>query len=539
MAKASSKPASPDLSGKINVLLIGGGGREHALAWRLKQSPRLGRLYATDCKNPGIADLAEPYPSTINYPRKDFFEVCRFCQLKNVGLVVIGPEDPLAAGLADALAQPVMPGEPVPAVFGPVRAGAMLETDKAWCKQLLRGAAVPIAEGRAFNDAEGAIGYIESRVSARRAVEQYITQADQIRDQEERAKSLLEAIEKVAVSLTPVDRAPGVIALTLAIAEAQRDPTDRRALVEQLRRTNRTIGGAYVTELPNLPVIKASGLAKGKGVVVPKTLDEALVAIDRIMVRREFGDAGRTVVIEEKLSGQEVSVFALIDGRNIYTLESCQDHKRLKDGAVGPNTGGMGAVSPPHPSADVTEALITRIEREVLVPTLDALRREEVEFRGIVYAGIMLTPGGPKVLEYNARFGDPECQVLMRRMQGDVLDILLATATQTLHEVELSWDPRPAVCVVLAAGGYPDKPVAGAAISGLDEAAAVAGVQIFHAGTARSNKGEIVTAGGRVLNVTAIGETLDAARAAAYKAVDLIRFEGMQVRRDIGSGVVG
>ncbi|MGQ0628639.1 MAG: phosphoribosylamine--glycine ligase [Phycisphaerales bacterium] len=442
-----------DAGGSVNVLLVGGGGREHALAWKLRQSPRLGKLYLTDANNPGLAGLGEYCGSEINYARRDYFGIRRFCQLKSVGLVVIGPEEPLAAGLADALREPVMPGVPVPLVFGPTRQGAMLEADKAWSKELMRSASIPTAEARIFNEVEAARTYMRSR----------------------------------------------------------KEPH----------------------------VVKAAGLAKGKGVVVPASIEEGVHAIDSIMLRKEFGDAGRTVVIEEKLQGREVSVFALVDGQNIFMLEVCQDHKRLQEGAKGPNTGGMGAVCPPHESATLDEAFQSRLEREILVPTVDALRREEIDYRGVIYVGLMLTPGGPKVIEYNARFGDPECQVLMMRIRCDLVEVLSAAASGTLHKVDLSWSPTPAVCVVLASGGYPEKPRTGVPIRGLDEAAKVEGVQIFHAGTARDREGNIVTAGGRVLNVAAVGATIEEARARAAEAAEMIVFEGKQWRGDIGTAVIG
>lgn len=436
------------MSGKTNVLIIGGGGREHALAWKLRQSALLGELYSTDTTNPGLAELAKPIG--VPYSLTEFFPIRRFCQTANVGLVVIGPEEPLAKGLSDALSDPVIPGAPVPAVFGPTREAAQLESDKAWAKEIMRSASIPTAESRVFRDLESARAFLETR------------------------------------------------------------------------------------EEPH--VIKACGLAKGKGVFVPETLAEANTALERIFVNREFGDAGRTVVIEERLKGREVSVFALVDGRSIYILEACQDHKRLGDGATGPNTGGMGALCP---TPVVDERLIETVQRDILVPTVDALRREGIEFRGVLYAGLMLTHAGPKVLEYNVRFGDPECQVLMRRLRGDLLDILLATADKRLHEVEINWEPGPAVCVVLASPGYPDKPKLGVPIEGIAKANACEGAVVFHAGTTLDKHGAVVTAGGRALNVTAVGANLEEARARAYRASECIQFPGKIFRKDIGTDVVG
>lgn len=445
------QPPQPD--GTLNVLLIGAGGREHALAWKLAQSPRLAKLFVPENPNPGLADggfggRLKAVPLQLN--PKDWFPVRRFCQTHAINLVVVGPEEPLAHGLTDALGQPVFPDAPVPLVFGPAKAAAMLEADKAFAKKLMRDAAIPTAEARVFTDHAAAKAFLQSRTEPH--------------------------------------------------------------------------------------VVKAAGLAKGKGVFVPASQPEALAALDRVMLAGEFGDAGKTVVIEERLKGREISVFALTDGQSIYILESAQDHKRLGDGATGPNTGGMGAISP---ARQIDDALMARIQREVLVPTVDALRREGLDYRGVLYAGLMLTPGGPKVLEFNCRFGDPECQALLRRWRGDLLTACMATASQTLDTVDIAWEPGCAVCVVLAAAGYPDKPRSGDVITGLDQAAKVPGVEIFHAGTARDGQGRIVTAGGRVLSVTATGATPDAARLAAYQAADLINFAGKQVRRDIGTDTIG
>ncbi|MGE3109647.1 MAG: phosphoribosylamine--glycine ligase [Phycisphaerales bacterium] len=459
------------MSDQTNVLLIGGGGREHSLAWKLKQSRQLGRLFATHIDNPGIAALARPVDCPFEPERP--FRLQRFCEKEDIGLVVIGPEEPLAMGLSDALGQSTEldaaltpPGgaeheirtgrsgsagasgskQPARVVFGPTKDAARLEADKAWAKQMMHAAAVPTADGRSFNDPDAAKRFLESRTSA------------------------------------------------------------------------------YV--------VKAAGLAKGKGVIVPANLDEALAAIDRIMVNKEFGDAGSTVVVEERLKGQEASVLALVDGRNIFVLEPCQDHKRLRDGDEGPNTGGMGVFCPGGITDDATLALI---QRQVLVPIVDTLRRDGIEFRGVLYAGIMLTPGGPKVLEFNVRFGDPECQALMTRLHGDLVEILLACGTKHLHEVSIDWKPAASCCVVLASKGYPDKPEVGKVISGLDEASACEGVQVFHAGTRRDPEtGRIVTAGGRVLSVVGVGGSLEDARARAYAAAELIRFEGKVMRSDIG-----
>jgi phosphoribosylamine--glycine ligase len=424
-------------SGKINVLLMGGGGREHALAIKLTQSPRMATLYTTHPQNPGLAALAQPVDVPVNI--RESYRLLQFLDKHDVRLVVIGPEEPLAEGFADKLRSDTR------LVFGPASDGAMLESDKAWSKQFMRGASIPTAEARIFSSAADALSYIKSR--------------------------------------------------------------------------------------PQPPVIKAAGLAKGKGVIVPTTIGDAVEAIDRIMVAKVFGDAGKQVVVEERLQGPEVSVLALVDGRSVYVLETCQDHKRLLDNDKGPNTGGMGAFSP---SREVDEEMMKKIERQVLVPTLDALRREDIDYRGVLYAGLMLTPGGPKVLEYNCRFGDPECQALMVRLKSDLVELIIATCQGRLSDVDVEWQPGASCCIVLAAPGYPEEPRAGLKITGLDAAAKVPGVTIHHAGTKRGPDGSIVTAGGRVLGVTGVGPTIEEARRVAYQAADLIQFEGKQMRRDIG-----
>jgi len=423
---------------RINTLLIGGGGREHALALKLTQSPRLGDLWTSHPENPGLASLARPVdvPVTI----REVYRLVQFCDKKNIGLVVIGPEEPLAEGFADKLAAPGR------LVFGPSKEAAQLEADKAWAKDIMRAGSIPTPEALAFIDPEDAKAYIRSR--------------------------------------------------------------------------------------RHVPVVKAAGLARGKGVFVPETLDAAVAAVDRIMLDRAFGDAGRRVVIEERLAGPEVSVLAIVDGRNILVLPPCQDHKRLLDGDAGPNTGGMGAFCP---SDTITEEVMAKVEREILVPTIDTLRRDGIEYRGVLYAGLMVTHSGPKVLEFNARFGDPECQPLMARLKSDLLELMLATCEGRLDQVDVEWDDRAACCVVLASRGYPDAPKPGAVITGLDAAAAIPGVLVHHAGTKQNSSGELVAAGGRVLSVTALGDGLEDARRLAYEAADKVHFEGMQFRRDIGA----
>ena len=426
----------------LNVLLIGGGGREHALAQAIKRSPRLGTLFATHTANPGIAALAEP--TGLMPDRRELERLFWFCEKRDIGLVVIGPEDPLADGVADVLGKRDGGGERP--VFGPRKDAARLEADKSYAKELMRAASIPTAESRTFRSADQAVAFLESRD----------------------------------------------------------EPM----------------------------VVKAAGLARGKGVIVPETVEEAISAVHRIMDERAFGDAGARVVIEEKLSGKEVSVQALVDSNSVLMLPACRDHKRLGEGDTGPNTGGMGAFCPSH---DLDETDAASIERGILIAIVDALRREGVAFRGVLYAGLMLTPAGPKVLEFNVRFGDPECQPMLARLASDPLDLLLRTASGTLAGADPAWSDDAAVTVVLAAAGYPDAPRKGDVITGVDQAEKLDGVTIQHAGTALDDKGRLVTAGGRVPNVTATGPTLEAARDRAYEAAGRIDFPGRLMRRDIAS----
>jgi len=426
---------------QINVLLIGGGSREHALAQAIAKSPKLGTLYATHTQNPGIATLAQPID--VPYENENFYRLIQFCDQKNVHLVVIGPEDPLADGWADKLAKRADSSPRL--VFGPSQAGAKLEADKAYAKQVMRAASIPTAEGKTFKDADHADDYMKTRD------EPY--------------------------------------------------------------------------------VVKATGLAKGKGVIVPNTTEEALDAIDQILRKRAFGDAGKEILLEEKLKGTEVSVLALYDGKNILVLPPCQDHKRLLNDDLGPNTGGMGAFCP---SGTLTDELSHQIESEVLVPVADALRRDEIDFKGVLYAGIMLTPGGPKVLEFNVRFGDPECQPLLARLESDALELFLATAAGTLDKADIRFADNHAVCVVLASDGYPKNPRIGDVITGVEEAEALQGVQVHHAGT-KITKGDLYTNGGRVLSITATAPTQNQARDRAYAAAELIKFKDKQLRTDIAA----
>jgi phosphoribosylamine--glycine ligase len=416
----------------MNVAIIGSGGREHALAWKLKQSSSVGKLYALP-GNPGIAEEAECVPIGV----MDFGKIESFARDQKIGLVVIGPEDPLAAGLTDRLQSAGI------RVFGPNREAARLEADKWFAKEMMKHQSVPTAEARSFTDYRAACEYVKAR---------------------------------------------GVAC-----------------------------------------VVKATGLAKGKGVSVCYRESDALEALERIMKQKVFGDAGQRVVIEELLAGPECSMLAFVDGQTIYMMEPAQDHKPVDDGDTGPMTGGMGAYTP---TPTLSDAVLSQIERNVFVPVLDGLRRENIEYRGVLYAGLMLTDAGPKVLEFNVRFGDPETQPLMMRLRSDLLDVMLATAEGRLDSVELRWDPRAALCVVAASGGYPGAYQTGLEITGIAEAEKLDGVKVFHSGTARRGE-KLVTDGGRVLAVTALGGNIAEAHRRAYQAMGNIRFDAMHYRRDI------
>jgi phosphoribosylamine--glycine ligase len=421
----------------MNVLVIGKGGREHALVWKLKQSPRLGKLFCA----PGNAGTARDGAVSVAIDHTETDKLNRFCAKEQIGLVVIGPEDPLAAGLADFLREKGY------RVFGPSKEAARVEGSKVFAKELMRHADVPTADFRVFDHPDPARAYVQSR--------DY-----------------------------PV-------------------------------------------------VVKADGLAAGKGVVVCKDTLEAQKAVERIMVRDEFGrTAGRRIVVEKRLDGEEVSVLALVSGRTILPLPPCQDHKAVHDGDKGPNTGGMGAYCP---APIGTPELLKELEDRVFVPTVHAMKRGRFPFQGVLYAGIMMTNQGVRVLEFNARFGDPETQPLLMRLKTDILDLLEAVADERLDQFDgkIEWDPRPTVCVVLCSGGYPGKYDTNKAINGIDAADALPGVKVFHAGTKLDDKGRVLTDGGRVLGVTALGDDLAAAKARAYEAVKLISFPGMHYRTDI------
>jgi phosphoribosylamine---glycine ligase len=417
----------------MRVLVVGSGGREHALAWKIAQSPLVRTLYCAP-GNPGIAQLAQLVAVRVD----DVEGIARWVRETRIDLVVVGPEAPLVAGLADRLAAEGTP------VFGPSAGAARIEGSKAFAKDVMAAAGIPTAAHGTFTELAPALEWARAR--------------------------------------------DGQV------------------------------------------VVKADGLAAGKGVVVCGDFAEAEAALREILVARRHGAAGATVLVEERLTGPEASLIAFTDGERVRMLAPAQDHKRIFDGDRGPNTGGMGAFSP-TPTVDA--ALGAELERTVLLPAVRELARRGTPFRGALYAGVMLTPRGPRVLEFNARLGDPETQPILMRHSGDLVPALLAAATGDLSRVEIAFDPRAAVGVVIAADGYPGQVTTGDPIEGAD-APFEDDVQVFHGGTARRPDGTLVTAGGRVLTVCALGEGLEDAARRAYAAVDRIRIRGGQHRRDIG-----
>jgi len=421
----------------MRVLVVGSGGREHALAWKLRQSPELSELFCAP-GNPGIATLAD----CVAIDPSNIVELADFAEKLSIGLTVVGPELPLALGLADEFAKRGI------LVCGPSQAATELEASKAWSKEFMRKHQIPTADFRVANTLE----------EAQSAVRE------------------------------------GGLGLPL--------------------------------------VVKAHGLAAGKGVTVAETSDEALKAVEHMMTGRAFGSAGKRVVLEQYLEGDEVSFFALSDGHKVLPLASAQDHKRALDGDVGPNTGGMGCVCP---ATMLTAESLKRILQEIILPTISGMAAEGRRYQGVLYCGLMLTAEGPRVLEFNARFGDPEAQSLLPRLKSDLLPLLREVAEGNLGQHKLEWHREPTVTVVLASGGYPDHYDVGKPIQGLDASGGMAleGVHVFHSGTKEAD-GHLVTAGGRVLSVTALGQNLKAAIEHAYAAIGRIRFEGLHYRKDIG-----
>lgn len=419
----------------MNILVLGGGGREHAISWALAKSPRCTELYVAP-GNGGTANIAR---NVKDLNAEDAQAVLAFAQAHNIELVVIGPEAPLVAGVADVLREAGIP------VFGPDAQGAQLEGSKTYSKRFMDANGIPTARYQSFTDA----------ASAR----------------------------------------------------------------------------AYCEELGAPLVVKADGLAAGKGVVVAETLDMALDAVEACF-DGSFGDAGQTVVVEEMLTGPECSLLAFVSNGKAFCMAPAQDHKRAYDGDLGPNTGGMGVYSPvPIVTEEEMATMISIMEQSAAATAKDPF---ENDYRGCLYGGFMLTPEGPKVLEFNARFGDPETQVVLPRLEGDLVNIMLAVAEGRPEDIVLSWSDKWAVSVVLASEGYPGSYEKGKVILGLEEAQDLDGVIVFHAGTALNPDGELITAGGRVLNVLALGDTFEEARNRAYEACELIKFEGVQYRSDIG-----
>lgn len=416
----------------MKVLVIGSGGREHALTWKLKQSSAIDRLFCAP-GNAGTAAVAENVPIAAT----SLAELREFAKQNAIDLTIVGPDDPLAMGIVDLFATERL------RIFGPTKSAARLESSKIFAKDLMRAQKVPTAEARTFSDAEAALAYCE--------------------------------------------------------------------------------------ELKFPVVIKADGLALGKGVIIAENIVTARSTVEMMMNEARFGEAGRRIVIEEFLQGTECSIHAFVDGKNYRLLESARDHKRAFDHDEGPNTGGMGAFSPAN---NWNAQLQATLEKEVMKPLLRGLAKEKIVYRGLLYPGLMITNDGARVLEFNCRFGDPETQALLPRLKSDLLPLLEATIDGKIDKCEIKWDKRTSVTVVLASAGYPGKYEAGKTISGLEQAAKLDGVQIFHAGTKIAN-GEVVTSGGRVLAVTALASDIAAARARAYEAAECIQFEGCHYRRDI------
>lgn len=416
----------------MRILVIGSGGREHALCWKLSQSPKAEEIYCSP-GNGGTSTCATNVDIDISEHRN----VIDFCKEKGIDLVVVGPEAPLAVGLADDLEAENIK------VFGPSYAGARMESSKIFAKEIMGRYNVPTASFRVFDD----------------------------------FKKAWEHINTMTVPM----------------------------------------------------VVKAYGLAAGKGVIIAQTTEEAVSAAERMLVEKEFGSAGQRIIVEEFLEGEEASIIVVTDGENIIPLATSQDHKRVFDGDKGPNTGGMGAYSP---APVIDSELEAEIMKKIIRPTVEGMKNEGINYKGVLYAGIMMTADGPKVLEYNVRFGDPETQAILPRMKSDLADLLMATAEGDLSGIKVEWDPRECVCVVLTAGGYPAGYEKGNEITGIMDAANE-GAIVFHAGT-RTEDGIPVTSGGRVLGVAGLGEGIRQAVSNAYNAADKIHFDGMHYRKDIG-----
>jgi phosphoribosylamine---glycine ligase len=419
---------------KMKVLVVGGGGREHALCWKIAQSPLVEQLYCAP-GNPGIADVAE----CVHIGADEIDALCEFASAEKIDLTIVGPEVPLTMGIVDTFQAAGLD------IFGPNKAAAQVEGSKGFSKDLMARHNIPTAAYRSFTDHAEAVAYIKEQ-------------------------------------------------------------------------------GAPI-------VVKADGLAAGKGVIVAMTEEQAIAGVDDIMLDKVFGSAGASVVIEEFMDGEEASFFAFTDGKNILPLASSQDHKRVNDNDAGPNTGGMGAYSP---APVVTDALYDVIVDTVVKPTIDGMAQDGCPYSGILYVGLMIKEGQPRVVEYNARFGDPEAQPLLMRMKSDIVPVLLACARGELGQEKIEWHDKAAVCVVMASGGYPSAFEKGRSISGLDAAGEIDDLVVFHAGTSFSD-GEIVNNGGRVLGVTGLGSTVKEAIDKAYQGVSVVDWQDVHYRKDIGA----
>ncbi|MDF2985154.1 MAG: phosphoribosylamine--glycine ligase [Eubacterium sp.] len=417
----------------MKVLVVGGGGREHAVIWKLSQNPKITELFCAP-GNGGISKLA----SCVAIKATDIEGIVNFSRENKIDFVMVAPDDPLVAGMVDALEAAGI------RAFGPVKAAAIIEGSKSFSKDLMKKYNIPTAGYEVFESSDEALKYLDT-------------------------------------CSAPI-------------------------------------------------VVKADGLALGKGVIIAQSIDEAKAAVKNIMNERVFGEAGSKVVIEEFIEGPEVSILAFTDGRTVVPMVSSQDHKRVFDQDQGPNTGGMGTFSP---SKLYDSTLAEKCMKEIYLPTIEAMNKEGRKFKGILYFGLMLTKDGPKVLEYNARFGDPETQVVLPRLKTDLLDIFNAIIDENLADIKIEWNDSAAVCVIAASGGYPGKYPTGLEINGLEEAEADENIILFHAGTA-CRDGKVCTAGGRVLGVTAVEQNMEKAIAKAYAGIEKISFEGMHYRKDIG-----
>jgi phosphoribosylamine--glycine ligase len=421
----------------MKILVVGSGGREHAITWKLSQSKKVEKIFCAP-GNGGIKEIAE----LVDIKQNDILRLLDFAKNNKIDLTVVGPEAPLVKGIVDIF------NENGIKAFGPLKDIAMLEGSKVFAKNIMKKFSLPTADFRVFDNPNGA--------------------------------------------------------------------------------------KKYLNEIGIPIVIKADGLAGGKGVIIPKTIEEGLKAIDSMMVDKVFGDSGNKIILEDCLEGEEASVLVFTDGKTIVPLESSQDHKRIFDKDNGPNTGGMGAYSP---APVVTKDMLDKVIKNIFRPVIDGLRKEGKLYKGVLYAGLMITKNGPMVLEFNVRFGDPETQAILPRLKSDLLDVMMACIDGTLDKIDVKWDRFSCISVACASKGYPDEYEKDIEIFGLEQAKKIKDVIIFHAGTKNEN-GKILTNGGRVLGVTSLGNDIKSAKLNAYKAIECIRFKGMQYRKDIGDKAI-